>query len=796
VIDAKTRADLGWDQLLEYLASRAASARGKDAVLALAPLPDLSAATERIAEVTETRALLSAGEPLAFGGIEDVAVSLARADKGGALESEALLAVARTGRGCFRLRQHLETHQHIAPLLRELAQNIDDLGHVFHPILESFDADGRIADHASDRLADLRKNAARLRSRLEKTARELVEDSRLSAHLQDKFWTQRDDRYVLPIKVESRSIVRGIVHGTSGSGQTVFVEPEEMVDLNNQLKLAECEVADEEQRILEQLTSYVAEEAESFRRATTVAIHLDVVAACGRFAHELDATAPVLEDGGAVELAAARHPLMILSGRDCVPNDLLVSPGTILVVSGPNAGGKTVALKTLGLAAIMARAGLHILAADGSRIPWFDRVCTDIGDSQSLENDLSTFSAHLLGLRRFLEQADERTLLLIDEVAVGTDPDQGAALAQAVLETLAERRVCGVVTTHYEPLKALAAADARFANASVGFDYENLAPTFRLHMGVPGGSGALLVARRLGLDEAIVARAQQLLGAGRAQIEELLATLANTQKQLDAERAELATAKAKAEQATAAAELARKRAKERERDAHQRAHNDAVAALRDARVELDRIRSAVKKRSSTGADENRIDQLSRSISENEPHREPVAGRPATEADLSPGAHVIVRSLGDRGRGEVVAAPDRGRVTVQVGPLRTTVSIGDVLLAPVRAARPANKPPLSSPAQTVDLVAADDEGRTTVRTPDSTLDVRGERVDEALDAVDRFVDRSLLAERDLMWIIHGHGTGALRRAVRDHLSSHPSIRKLRAGIANEGGDGVTVAWLEV
>jgi DNA mismatch repair protein MutS2 len=453
----KTLESLGWASLLEYLAARTHTSRGAERARALELLDDIEAARRRSAEIAEARLLRELDEPLPFGGVHDIAAHLARASKGGDLDGPELVAVAQTVNATGRLKRHLTTHAATAPLLAGRAAPIALLAHVSGPILDSFEEGGRLSDNASAALGPMRRKVAALHEELSRRVKVLLDDPEISPYLQDRFYTQREDRYVVPLRAEARARVRGIVHGTSQSGHTVFVEPEVVVDLNNRLKLAESEVTEEEQRILAELSGYVREEAEAIGIAAAIAEELDLLDACARLADDTGASAAAL---GApdLELRRARHPLMLLAGRTCVPNDIVLPAGKTLVISGPNAGGKTVALKTAGLAALMARAGLHLPVNDGSSVPWYLGVEVDIGDDQSLERNLSTFSAHVMNLVDFLERAGGETLLLVDELAVGTDPEQGSALAQAVLEAFADRGAQVIVTTHYERLKALPTA--------------------------------------------------------------------------------------------------------------------------------------------------------------------------------------------------------------------------------------------------------------------------------------------------------------------------------------------------
>lgn len=743
-----------------------------------------------------------------FGGIRDIGSLLARAGKGGVLDNGELIAVADTARGLGRLARHLGQHEDDAPMLADIASVIVDLRVLYQTLADCFDDNGRLADHASEALGPLRKKLANLRSQLERRMRTFIDDSDVGRFLQDRYYTTREERYVIPVRLDSRSQVRGIVHGTSQSGQTVFIEPQEIVELGNRVRLAECAVEDEEVRILTMLSAQVAAHVEELERSLEACVRLDVVAAGAALAEALDASAPTISDDRRMALRRARHPLMVLWNRQCVANDIAMEPGTVLIVTGPNAGGKTVAMEVTGMCALMLRAGLHIPADQGSALPFFRDVHSDIGDSQSLENELSTFSAHLVKLRSFLDMADQDTLLLIDEICAGTEPEQGASLAQAVLETLADRGVAAMVTTHYERLKALGASDPRFANASVGFDLEAMEPTFRLHLGIPGSSAALYVAQRMGLFGRVLDRARELLGERRASIEELLAEVAEERRKLADERADLARVHAEADRARAQAEVARDAARDHERKLKQGAHNEAVAALRRARVELDQIRAAVKKRPRkqqyTDA-KKRISELSSAIAEHAPKKPKPEGQEASADNIQPGAQVYVTSLGSRG--EVVESEHRGRVTVQIGNMRTAVPLAEILVQGPgdRRDSKSSAPPKTPPrprrgkrqgSKQIELERAEEDGLAGVRTPDCTIDVRGERAEEAVDAVDRFIDRSLLAERDIVFVIHGHGTGALRTAIRGHFEAHMSIRNWRPGQRSEGGNGVTVAWLEV
>jgi DNA mismatch repair protein MutS2 len=427
-------------------------------------------------------------------------------------------------------------------------------------------------------------------------------------------------------------------------------------------------------------------------------------------------------------------------------------------------------------------------------------VCTDIGDAQNLEKNLSTFSGHLVNLVEFLQLAAAGTLLLIDEVAVGTDPGQGAALAQAVLEALAEKHVTAIVTTHYDALKALATSDGRFANASVGFDVSRMEPTFKLHLGVPGGSGAFAVARRVGFPATVVLRSEAILGAAGVRVEDLLANVAEQRRRLELERAAVLAELEQLESERVALRRDRDRTLERYERQARSAHGEAVTALKSARREIDLVRSDIKRRTAdlTQADvakaNRRVMVAASAVAKAEPRAPGPPGRVPRDGELLPGTAVLVKNLG---RAHVVAPPDKGKVEIRFGAMRSTVELADVLIDSHRKAQERKEAAVEAPAArpTVVLVEGQVDGKAPARTSDATVDVRGMRLDEAVAVVDRFLDESMIAERDVVFIIHGHGTGALRSGLRQHLPTHPAIKNIRAGEKAEGGDGVTLVWLK-
>lgn len=795
-ISLRTATALAWPDLLARLAELCHTDRGREAALAL-PLLDSRADVEHELQlVSEARALHDRGDPMPFGSVFDLRIALRRLEKEGVLEGPTLVQVAETLRGGARLRRFLLGRTDSSPGLSVIGARLAALDDVSGPIVDSFDEHGVLADHASPDLGRLRRQRLDLHERLSRRMRNLMDKPSISKFLQDRFYTQREDRFVLPIRSDAGPAVEGIVHGSSASGATMFVEPREVVGLNNELKVAEMAVAREEARILADLSALVGEEWEAIWSNLGLLERLDVIDARARLAIKLEAH-PARVTEGRLELHGIRHPLMVIAGMRVVPNDLALEPGQTLIISGPNAGGKTVSLKTLGLCALMQRAGMHLPASADSEMPLFDAVLTEMGDDQSIEASLSTFTAHLTHLLRFLDVATPETLILLDEIAVGTDPGEGAALAQAMLEGFAGCGARVVVTTHYERLKGLAVEDERFANASVGFDMTQMAPTYRLHAGLPGSSGAIAVARRVGLPAGIAGRAEALMQGGGQDLSRLLVAVSDQRTKLVAEQeaAQRATEEARQLAAQHRAELARLR--EKQEHAVEREFALALDELKRARQELERVRALLKRPPSrerlTQAD-RQISAASGAILRHEPREEP-AGRPATVEELQPGAQVIVARLG--GTGEVMEPPSRGKVAVRVGGLRTNVSIEEVLLPPRRAPAPAPTPTPTSPPRSPSAADAPAGAGPPIalRTPANTLDLRGARVHEALGLIDKALDDALRAGEDALFVIHGHGTGALRAALREHLQGHPLVERHEAGAPKEGGDGVTVVYLK-
>jgi DNA mismatch repair protein MutS2 len=731
-------------------------------------------ARERMADVSELQTLLRLGESLPGLGFPEIEAHLLAVGQGAPLGPEELRQVAdfcETAASARRFYGRVadQDPRVQAPRMSKLAAGLGYHDELVRMARETFDAAGELRDGASPDLGRLRRERDLVAARVRSEADRLLQSEEYAPFLQDQFVTLREDRFVLPLRASFKSMGLGIVHDTSRSGETVFVEPTALVELNNRLKVAEIEIRRESRRILEELAGVVSQAAEGLRQDREILTRLDFLAAAARLAVAYDGTPVEIVDQPIVDLRLLRHPLLALraveSRSKVTPNDVALgqvaehSTAKVLVVSGPNAGGKTVLLKSVGLAALLARAGLPVPAAPGSRVGFFHQVLADIGDQQSVMGDLSTFSAHLANLSGILDLAQaangENLLILCDELMVGTHPQQGAALAGAMLEVLADAPGLVMVTTHFDNLKAMAETDGRFRNAGMEYDLQKLRPTFRLKDGVPGRSYAFDIAARIGLPAPVLDRARALMDASHLGLEETLRNLQEREQALERSNQALEAARRELEQAkqdldtqadasqAAAAALTR-----RERELAVRSREAVDAAVREAREAISEIVREAKRTRTAQAVEAARAALERKA------KETTAALPEAEPlDVTK----LRQALANRALG--VSSTSKKAST--------------------HAARAASERPAEPAA---------------MQTGANTLDLRGQRADEALGELEAFLDRTALEGADTVFIIHGHGTGALRKVVREYLATSPYVERFRPGGTGEGGDGVSVVSL--
>jgi DNA mismatch repair protein MutS2 len=792
VVNEKALAELGWPKLCAELAARAHTPMGRELCLSLLPGDEPDVAKVRLARVEEARTLRRFERELPLADAIDVRPALGLAARDGTLEPLQLLQVSRLIRAAESARRSCFSQADRAPLHFEMAQQLSELSPLAHELERAFDPAGKLLDSASALLAELRERARGLHRAIKQRLEELLKDEKIVPMLRDTYYSVRGDRYVLPVRAEHKSHLPGIVHNASNSGQTLFVEPQALVELGNQLTIAEAGALEEEQRILHELSGAVGRRAPELTRDVEVIAVFDEAAAAARLADALDAGAPEL-GGERFELRKSRHPLLVLQRKSAgvVANDIaLGAPAQALIVSGPNAGGKTVTITAVGLAALMARAGLPICAEPGSRMPLYRTVYTAIGDEGDLARDLSTFTAHLTSLRWILEAAGPGTLVLIDEIAADTDPREGAAIARAALEELVSKGAQVLITTHLEELKALALSDERFAPASVGFDVERLAPTYQLRLGEVGASSAIDIARRVGLSEAVCARAREILGSGASIVSEAVRALEEERAATARARAEVAELRLSLQREQEGLRRERERLRELERDTRAGARQDLLEEFAHRRAEVAQLIAQLQAAPAMAQAVEAQRAIERAAAAEERaqvrEEETQPEAPATGDVIAAGSRVRHVRLGTEGE---VLEVNGDQATVQMGALKSKVALED--LVPI-ARKVAQAQFRKTRKEKLDRAEQARAAPLDVRVP--LVDLRGMRVDEALRTMEMELDRHLRAGEARVHVLHGHGSGALKAAVRESLARSPYVKKARAAEQHEGGDGVTVAEL--
>lgn len=801
-IEPATLERLSFGRVQAALAERAATYRGREKAQAVTPLDDPAALDERLDQVQE----LLDGGLLRFGGVVDVRSLLQRVRDGSVLDGSEILQVAYTLDAAATIKRAILASERKA--LSILALGIGSFDGALRQVREQLDNDGNVRDDATPKLQDIRRRLNPLRGRIRERLQRLMETH--ADEVQEPIITLRRDRYVIPVKAYAQSRVPGLVLDRSDSGATVFIEPAGVVDLNNELALLLLEEQDEVRRILYALGRRLADEPlvdDSIERLAD----LDVVNAAARLAQEWRLVRPQFDPSGRVRLLKARHPLI----DGCVPNDIeLDAEQRLLIITGPNAGGKTVLLKTLGLATAMAYCGMFVAAEErpAPLLPQLDALLADIGDQQSIEANLSTYAGHLRNLERIVDEAGPRTLILIDELGSGTDPEEGAAISQAILERVLERGSRGLVTTHLAPLKAFASHAAGARNAAMRFDLERLGPSYQLVVGEPGRSYALAIAERMGLDAALLQRATALLGEEAGRLERLLATLEEQREELELElelsREASATAAAEAELLREQIDTLRAREAELMTAAAQRADAMLQETLQRA-TKLRRTATHEPEQRSKALEElQRLRREARDVSGRQPARPASAaasgaargGAPAGAVDeLRPGARVRVKSYAASGTVEELRGDS---LVVRIGLVKMTVDRSDV--EPIGGAT-GSSVTAKAPGSALDRAAGGKRRSAAARLDipalvpapagfATELNIRGERVEEALEKVRDFVQEAAAMKVASVRLMHGKGTGALRDAVRNYLKNDRHVERFEDAVPYEGGHGVTVAYL--
>jgi len=777
-MDERTLRVLEFPRIRERLRELTETVMGAELASSLHPSAEFERIQEALQETVEACVLLREGA-LPFHQVHDLRPHLARAVKGGTLEPQALLKVLQTVRTARLVKGFVLTRAERVPQLAAAVRNLETFEPLEAELERAIGEDGTVLDGASAELGRIRREIRAQEARLRSTLEEIIRSPRWVRMLQDPIVTVRGDRYVVPVKQQYVHLFPGILHDQSTSGATAFMEPLATLQVGNRIRALRGAEEREVQRFLARLSERVAAIAPALQEALRILGRLDFALAKARLADELDAVCPVLDPRPKLAFYEARHPLLVFARRadptrSVVPIDVRVGEDfRTLVITGPNTGGKTVALKTIGLLQVMVQSGLLLPVRGGSRAGLFPQIFADIGDEQSIEQSLSTFSSHMGAQVEILRRARAGALVLLDEIGAGTDPAEGAALARAVIETLHERGCCVGVTTHYGELKTLAYEIPGVANASVEFDVETLRPTYRLRIGLAGRSHAFEIAERLGLDRSVLERARSYLREDLRAMDDVLAGMAMDQSRIEQARKE-------AERLREAAEAERRRyealraevAQERERIL-QKAREEARALVERAQSEVRMLLETLRRERSAEAAERARRQLETLLTSLQQAIAPEEGEPV--AEVEPGDRVRVASL--RTEGTVVGIRDRGEVEVEVGRLRVRVPRSDLRAAP--KARPARTAAPIRPA------AAAAPAR---------LELRGLVAEDAVYELEKALDAALLAGLPRLVVIHGKGTGALRQAVHTALAAHPEVR-FRLAPPEEGGEGVTIVEFE-
>lgn len=805
-MDEKTFVTLEYQKILERLASYANFSASADLARELRPVNEFEEVIKRQARTTEARRLLDTNADVRIGGAHDVRPLVERAARRGVLEPAELLAIKDTLVSARELSRSFERGAETYPNLAEIAVHLPPPQGIIEVISRTISDRGDVLDSASPKLASIRSEIKVAHERLLSRLQKMITDSNVSPMLQEGIITQRNGRYVIPLRAEFKGRVRSIIHDQSSSGATLFVEPLVVVELNNQWHELQLDERNEVLRILAEISDQVGEVAVQISLLVEALARIDLALMCAKYAEDIHASEPVLESlkgkgrpdhpGSEIRLDQARHPL--LDPQVVVPIDVVLDNKTFaVVITGPNTGGKTVTLKTVGLLVLMAQSGMHIPARSGSALSVFTNVFADIGDEQSIEQSLSTFSGHIRNIVRILRRADEKTLVLFDELGAGTDPQEGAALARAILSFLVEKRIPCLVATHYPELKVFAHGTPGVINASMEFDMQSLRPTYHLTIGLPGRSNALAIARRLGLPPDIVDSAKSELNPDDLRAEDLLNEIHHQRDLSRKARQQAENAQRAAEKLKADLSARLDKIEDERREILEKARQKSEAEAAELRDELENLRRQLARArqplEALKPLQEQVEELNFAVQkpvERQSRQEGSEPRP-----LRLGDKVRVRSIKMEG---VITAMSDSDFEVQVGNLRVRARQNDLQ----RAGEPETLPveePVKTPVRAASRVvesSASSKPATFYPSPGMELDLRGQRAEDALDALDRYLESAYLAGLPFVRIIHGKGTGRLRQVIREALGQSPHVRNWESGNDKEGGEGVTVARLAV
>ncbi len=770
---------LEFDTVLKRLSARALSDPGKQMALSVMPGTDIAQVKRLQAETLEAESVLMRAAVTPMSAFSDISAEVARLKAGADLTCRELLRVLGVQKSAKRAKNGIGRGDGGATMLYDMAQTLFYSDTLITDIDNAVISEDELSDNASPELFSIRKKILRENDGIREKLGGIIRSAQHKEYLQDAIVTMRGGRYVVPVKAEHRRSVKGLVHDQSGSGQTVFIEPIEVVEANNRLRELELAERAEIERILHVFSERLREHWQEIKNDLETLAALDLIFARASLASAMKASPPILSQERRIVIKNGRHPLIDM--KKVVPVSLCIEEGySGLVITGPNTGGKTVTLKLAGLLALMAQSGMFVPADGGTELPVFTEVYADIGDEQSIEQSLSTFSSHMKNITQITKRADAQSLVLLDELGAGTDPAEGAALAMAILETLSERGCRVLATTHYSEIKAFAMASSVYENACMEFNVQTLSPTYRLIMGVPGVSNAFEISKKLGLNDAVISRAKEHMSAETVKFEQLIGE-AQRQRELAQRKEEQAESFRRTAQSIrdkSDTELAK--AQEKAKKIVEGANEKALGILKEARDEAERVISELKAAQSARQEDinaarkaltDRIGEKAGALRKKETRKSDVKPEEISEGGT-------VRLLGHGVSATVLKAPKDGKVYVQAGALKLTVDLSEVEIA--------------QPEKKVQRIGHVQRAE---RSVSMSIDVRGMTLDEAEIETDKYLDEAFLSGQTEVMVIHGKGTGVLRNGLRSFLKTHTHVEGFRRGVYGEGEDGVTVVTLK-
>jgi len=788
-MDQRAKRVLEYDKIIERLSNHGGSSLARDRIKEMEPITDGRIIKDLLAETSEALDVIVSKGPLPLGNFYDIRLALELSKKGGTLTMKQLLEVLYNMNIAGNIISFLKSDLPEIPIIRSLADLLIAPRDLRSEIDRCILSEEEMADNASSELRTLRRNILKQNDAIRNRMNQILNSADNKTYLQDAIITMRQGRYVIPVKQEHRNKFPGMVHDQSASGATLFIEPQVIVNLNNQLRELEIAEQAEVQRILSELTQYVAQYYSDLINNQELLIELDIIFAKGKLSYGMDGVEGQIVDDGVLELLGARHPL--IDAKSVVPVSVYIGKDyNALIITGPNTGGKTVTLKTTGLLVMMTQTGLHIPCSQGSKVPVFEKIYADIGDEQSIEQSLSTFSSHMKNIVNIVGESNGKTLVLLDELGAGTDPTEGAALGIAILKDLDQKGATVLATTHYTELKKYAIATAGVENASMEFDLETLSPTYKLVLGIPGKSNAFEISEKLGLSNSIIDLARSLLDGNALEFEEVISALEADKKAAAAMKDEalainLAMKKEKEELKAAEKKLSLQKEKLLQ-EAKEEAR-ELIAEARESALQITKELKELAREESIGQRTQKLQDAKSNLKKlDNRYRDTLVTKenpnPLRHDEIEIGQRVRVLTLDQIG--EVLSLPDdKGELSIQVGRLKVNSRLSDIL--PIEENRVQKNPTRSSGGSSYI-----GKGKTC----SMSINVQGENLDSALMDVDKYLDDAYMAGLKKVTVIHGRGEGILRQGLQDMFKTHKHVASFQRGSYNEGGDGVTIVAL--